>query len=130
MIVETKEESLTPTQPLTKAQTEALYGQARKASVLLKALSHETRFMILCLLSDGEKSVSEIEAILNLPQATVSQQLARLRMDDLVANRRDGRAIYYRLANSDVTTIVVALHKVFCEPALLDIELKNQIDHT
>ncbi|MEC9402149.1 MAG: metalloregulator ArsR/SmtB family transcription factor, partial [Pseudomonadota bacterium] len=57
-----------------------LMEQARKASDLLKALSHEVRLVILCLLSEGEKSVSELEEILTMPQAAVSQQLARLRL--------------------------------------------------
>ena len=76
-----------------------LLDTARKASDLLKALSHETRLLILCLLSEGEKSVSELEEIMNMPQAAVSQQLARLRFDRLVATRRDGRMVYYSLAD-------------------------------
>lgn len=100
---------------LTKAQTDELLGQARKATDLLKALSHETRLMILCLLCEGEKSVSEIEAIINLPQAAVSQQLARLRMDNLVTTRRTGRVIHYRLANNEVAPIVETLYELFCQ---------------
>ncbi|MCL4132673.1 UNVERIFIED_CONTAM: hypothetical protein GTU68_046338 [Idotea baltica] len=71
--------------------------------------------MILCILCEGEKSVSEIEAIMKLPQASVSQQLARLRMENLVATRREGRTIYYRLANDEVTPIVDALYEMFCK---------------
>jgi len=102
---------------LTKAQTDELIGQARKATELLKALSHETRLVILCLLCEGEKSVSEIEAILKLPQASVSQQLARLRLDNLVSTRRDGRIIHYRIANSEVAPIVETLYEMFCKSA-------------
>lgn len=108
-----------PTEHLSKAQADELIGQARKATDLLKALSHETRLMILCLLCEGEKSVSEIESIINLPQAAVSQQLARLRMDNLVSTRRDGRIIHYRLANNEVAPIVEALYEMFCKPALI-----------
>jgi hypothetical protein len=60
----------------SKRNSIVLLSQARKASDLLKALSHETRLMILCILSEGEKSVSELEEILSMPQAAVSQQLA------------------------------------------------------
>ena len=93
-----------------------LMTQARKASEMLKALSHETRLLILCLLSEGEKSVSEIEEIVSLPQATVSQQLARLRFDKIVTTRRDGRMIYYRIADSDVHSVIESLYDLFCKP--------------
>ena len=93
-----------------------LFEQARKASDLLKALSHETRLLILCILSEGEKSVSELENILTMPQAAVSQQLAHLRMEGLVTTRREGRAIYYSIADSDVGDIIETLYEMFCEP--------------
>lgn len=96
---------------------QALMAQASKASRLLRSLSHETRLLILCLLSEcDEMSVSEIEEIVKLPQATVSQQLARLRLEELVQTRRDGRVIYYRIANRDVTSIIKSLHEIFCKP--------------
>jgi len=79
----------------TQQEIEALTEQARKASQLLRSLSHESRLLILCLLSERERSVSEIEALMQLPQATVSQQLARLRLDGLVETRREGRLIFY-----------------------------------
>ncbi len=94
----------------------ALMKQARKASDLMKALSHETRLVILCLLSEGEKTVSELEEILTMPQAAVSQQLARLRFDGIVNARRDGRAIYYSVVNSEISTIIGALYELFCRP--------------
>ncbi|MBZ0146662.1 MAG: metalloregulator ArsR/SmtB family transcription factor, partial [Pseudorhodoplanes sp.] len=80
-----------------KASTDIdlLLENAREASDFLKALSHEARLVILCLLSEGEKSVTEIEHILDLRQPAVSQQLARLRADNLVDTRRDGKNIYY-----------------------------------
>jgi DNA-binding transcriptional ArsR family regulator len=91
----------------------ALSGKAREASALLKALAHASRLMILCFLCDGEKSVTELERMLELRQPTVSQQLARLRTDGLVATRRDGKTIYYSLANDDVRVIIGAVHDVF-----------------
>ncbi|WP_255561676.1 ArsR/SmtB family transcription factor [Pseudohoeflea coraliihabitans] len=91
-----------------------LVTQARKASDLLKALSHETRLLILCILSEGEKSVSEMEALLSMPQAAVSQQLARLRMDGLVETRREGRQIFYTIVNREVTSVVATLYDLFC----------------
>lgn len=95
---------------------DTLVANARGASEFLKALSHEARLMILCLLVDGEKSVSDIEQTLKLRQPAVSQQLARLRVDDLVEARRDGKNIYYSLARSEVRDIIEALHRAFCKP--------------
>jgi DNA-binding transcriptional ArsR family regulator len=87
---------------------------AQEASEFLKALSHEARLVILCLLVEGEKSVAEIEEMLSLRQPAVSQQLARLRADDLVQTRRDGKNIYYSLARPEVRDIIAALHAAFC----------------
>jgi len=102
---------------LSEIQTEELIAQARKAAELLKALSHETRLVILCLLCEGEKSVSEIEAVIKLPQASISQQLARLRLDDLVCTRREGRTIHYRIANVEIIPLVQTLCEMFNKPA-------------
>ncbi|WP_408091199.1 ArsR/SmtB family transcription factor [Rhodoplanes sp. SY1] len=92
-------------------------ANAREASEFLKALSHEARLVILCMLTEGEKSVSEIEQTVKLRQPAVSQQLARLRADDLVETRRDGKNVYYSLARPEVREIIAALHKSFCKPA-------------
>ncbi|MFN3688536.1 ArsR/SmtB family transcription factor [Salinarimonas sp.] len=91
-----------------------LLANARQASEFLKALSHETRLIILCVLIEGEKSVTELEAMLDMRQPAVSQQLARLRADDLVASRRDGKNIYYSLARPEVIEVIGALQKAFC----------------
>ena len=96
------------------AELEGMATKAKEASDFLKALAHEGRLMILCILCNGEKSVTEIERRLALRQPTVSQQLARLRMDGLVSTRRHGKAIYYSLANQDVRTVISAVHKAFC----------------
>ncbi len=98
-----------------KDRKEAM-AQARKASELLKALSHEGRLLILCLLAEREKSVSEIEELMDMPQAAVSQHLARLRLDGLVDARREGRNIYYSLASKEVTAVIRTLHSLFCKP--------------
>ena len=95
---------------------ELLLAQVRTASDLLKALSHETRLLILCLLAEGEKSVSELEQIMHLPQAAVSQQLARLRFDRLVTTRRDGHCIYYSIASREVSSAIATLQDLFCAP--------------
>jgi DNA-binding transcriptional ArsR family regulator len=98
-------------------ELDKMVENATRASDFLKTLSHESRLMILCFLTEGEKSVSELEQLLNLRQPTVSQQLARLRADGLVSTRRDGKTIYYALASEDARTIIGAIYDVFCRKA-------------
>lgn len=96
------------------AELDQLMRKARKASDFLKALSHENRLLLLCLLCERERSVTELENILSLRQPMVSQQLARLRLDGLVATRRDGKAIFYSLADDDVRQVIAVVYKIFC----------------
>ena len=100
----------------TGKQRKELIAKARKASELMKALSHEGRLLMLCLLAEGEKTVTEIGDIMDMPQAGVSQQLARLRLDGLVAARRDGRSIHYSIASKDAQAILSTLHGIYCGP--------------
>jgi DNA-binding transcriptional ArsR family regulator len=95
---------------------DSMFERAKEVSGFLKALSHESRLLILCALSEGEKSVGELEELLAQRQATVSQQLARLRLDGLVTTRREGQMIYYSLATDDVRTVLATLYEVFCRP--------------
>ena len=87
---------------------------ASDATAYLKTLAHEGRLTILCHLNSGEKSVGELEALLDSRQATVSQMLARLRDDGLVSNRRDGKAIYYRLSDPNTEQVIGLLYNLFC----------------
>jgi DNA-binding transcriptional ArsR family regulator len=98
-------------------ELERMVDNAKRASDFLKALAHESRLMMLCILADGEKSVSELERLLDLRQPTVSQQLARLRADELVATRRDGKVIYYSLASDEARVVIGAIYDVFCRKA-------------
>ena len=96
------------------SELDRMADNAKRASAFLKALAHESRLMILCILADGEKSVSELEQELGLRQPTVSQQLARLRADGLVATRRDGKVINYSLASEEARVVIGAVYEVFC----------------
>lgn len=71
--------------------------------------------MILCHLSSGEKSVTELEELLSARQAAVSQQLSRLRVEGLVTPRREGKAIYYRLTDRRAIMMVDMIYKLFCK---------------
>lgn len=87
---------------------------ALEAANFLKAISHEGRLMILCHLASGEKSVTELESLISARQAAVSQQLSRLRLEGLVIPRRDGKAIYYRLADDRAKQIIEVVYDIFC----------------
>ena len=99
---------------LRSNELDRMVENAKRASDFLKALAHESRLMILCILAEGEKSVSELEDLLSLRQPTVSQQLARLRADGLVSTRRDGKTIFYKLASEEARTVIGAIYDVFC----------------
>ncbi len=87
---------------------------AQRASNFLKAISHEGRLMIMCHLASGEKSVTELEELLSARQAAVSQQLSRLRYEGLVVPRREGKAIYYSLADDRPRQIMEVVYDLFC----------------
>ena len=89
-------------------------GSAAMAAAYLKTLAHEGRLMILCHLGQGERSVGELEEALGIRQAAVSQMLARLREEGLVQTRRDGKAIYYSLADQNTQRVIGLLYELFC----------------
>ena len=91
-----------------------MMANAQAASNFLKAISHEGRLMILCHLASGEKSVTELEELLSARQAAVSQQLSRLRLEGLVTPRREGKTIYYSLADDRPTRIIDVVYDLFC----------------
>ncbi|WP_245834244.1 ArsR/SmtB family transcription factor [Yoonia maricola] len=89
-------------------------ANATIAANYLKAIGHGGRLMILCHLTEGERSVSELESILDLPQATVSQQLGRLRIEGIVTPRREGQTIYYSLTDTKSRRVIGLLYELFC----------------
>ena len=100
---------------MAQDELDKMVDNATKASNFLKAISHEGRLMILCHLVTGEKSVTELEELLSARQAAVSQQLSRLRLEGLVIPRREGKAIYYRLADERPRRILEVVYELFCE---------------
>lgn len=93
---------------------ENLTESARDATAFLKALANENRLLVLCHLTEGEKSVTELEQLIGIRQPTLSQQLARLRSEHLVKTRREAKTVYYSLASQDVLLVIQLLHKMFC----------------
>ncbi|HMT43132.1 MAG TPA: metalloregulator ArsR/SmtB family transcription factor [Chakrabartia sp.] len=96
------------TQPI-----EVLAKRAAEVAELLKLLANEQRLLLLCRLTQGESSVSELVDLSHLAQSSVSQHLAKMRLSGIVATRRDGTAIYYRLADSNVEALIGMLCERF-----------------
>lgn len=93
---------------------EQMRAHAGDAVRLLKALANEKRLMILCMLVEGERSVGELNARLDLSQSALSQHLAVLREDGLVDTRREAQTIYYALAEGPAERIIETLHGIYC----------------
>ncbi|WP_339843232.1 metalloregulator ArsR/SmtB family transcription factor [uncultured Halopseudomonas sp.] len=91
-----------------------LHGAADKAQALLKALSNRDRLMLLCQLVGGERNVGELEASLGILQPTLSQQLGVLRRENMVATRREGKLVYYRIASPEALAVISTLYQLFC----------------
>lgn len=106
--------TLSPQDALPPETPQNMQESAAAAAAFLKALAHEGRLMILCHLSSGEKSVTELENLLESRQAAVSQQLARLRLEGLVSARREGKAIYYTLSDPRARRLVETIYDMFC----------------
>ena len=102
------------TKDTTPTELDVVVEKAKSASSFLKAISHEGRLMILCHLISGEKSVTELEDLISARQAAVSQQLSRLRLEGLVIPRRDGKTIYYRLADDKPKRVLEVIYDLFC----------------
>ncbi len=92
----------------------ALRESASTASSLLKVLANEDRLLILCQLTQGERNVGEIEALVSISQPTLSQQLTVLREEGIVNTRRKGKFIYYSLASFEIIQIMQTMSKLYC----------------
>jgi DNA-binding transcriptional ArsR family regulator len=92
-------------------------SQAGAAEALLKAVANRYRLMVLCELNNGERSVGALQQAVGLSQSALSQHLARLRADGLVATRRDAQTIFYSLASSRVGRLIGLLYELYCSPA-------------
>lgn len=89
---------------------------AQKAEALLKMMANKNRLMILCSLMEEELSVSELNETVPLTQSALSQHLASLRKANVVATRREGQTIYYKVVDDKVKAILLKLYQLFCAP--------------
>lgn len=100
--------------PKTQLTVNEMLARAGEASGFLKALSNQNRLMILCNLLQDELSVGALNEKVPLSQSALSQHLAILRRDELVATRRDSQTIYYSIADARVKELIRTLHNLFC----------------
>ncbi len=99
----------------TRLDFDSMKRNASDAVSLLKGLANESRLMIMCVLSEGEISVGQLNQRIKLSQSALSQHLAVLRDQGLVQTRRESQTIYYRLADTAAMSIIDLLHEVYCE---------------
>ncbi len=88
--------------------------QAGQVVSLLKVIGNPDRLLLLCQMLQGEYAVGELEELLDIQQPTLSQQLGVLRNEGLVATRREGKYIYYRVSHPHVQVILEVLHQLYC----------------
>ncbi len=93
---------------------EALRSAAGKAVSALKLLANQDRLLLLCQLSQSEMCVSDLEAALGIHQPTLSQQLGVLRGEGVVGTRREGKNIFYSVADPAMLEILAVLYRLYC----------------
>jgi DNA-binding transcriptional ArsR family regulator len=93
---------------------DSMHEAAAAAARLMKALANPDRLMLLCQLSQGEMTVSELESALGILQPTLSQQLAVLRDEELVETRREGKYIFYSVRSGTALAVLNVLYEQFC----------------
>lgn len=84
-----------------------------RVAALFKTLSHPQRLFLLCCLCDGEATVHELQAVCGAPQPVISQHLTRMRLEGLVASRRDGNHVHYRIADPQIPDLIRSMEKIF-----------------
>ena len=94
---------------------DVLRAAAAKASGLLKVLSNPDRLLLLCQLTRGELCVGDLELATGIRQPTLSQQLTILREEELVATRRDGKQIFYRISSREAVAVMRVLYELYCK---------------
>ena len=99
-----------------------------KATSLLKSLANEDRLLLLCQLISGEKAVSELERLTGIRQPTLSQQLGVLRNEGLVATRREGKWIFYRVASKDALVLLTTMQTLFSGEPVRRVETLERKD--
>jgi ArsR family transcriptional regulator len=103
---------------LTRFDLRLFEESAGRAATLLRLLANEKRLMILCQLAEGEMAVGDIQSHVSLSQSALSQHLALLRTEGIVATRREGQAVFYRLDDPAAMRVIETLAELFCPPEM------------
>ena len=114
--------------PAMTLQAAHMHAAAEKASDLLKSLANRHRLLIVCQLVEGERSVGELAAFVDIRDSTVSQHLALLRKDGVLKARRDGQTIWYSIANPAARAVIETLYQAYCAPAPSPVGIANDRD--
>jgi DNA-binding transcriptional ArsR family regulator len=109
-------------------QAADMHAAAEKASDLLKSLANRHRLLIVCQLVEGERSVGDLAAFVDIRDSTVSQHLALLRKDGVLKARRDGQTIWYSIANPTARAVIETLYQAYCAPASSSVGVANDLD--
>ena len=109
-----RDEPMTRVDAIADMNLGELQARALRATGLLKAMSNPARLLVLCQLAEGEKSVGELERVVDVSQSALSQHLALLRSRGLVKSRRAGQAIFYSLDGPEAPALLAALYEVYC----------------
>jgi ArsR family transcriptional regulator len=100
---------------LTRIDSRALEARAGEVADVLAALANDRRLLILCkLVEDGEATVGALAEEVGLSQSALSQHLARMREEGIVAFRREAQTLWYRIVDSRVETLLATLHRLYC----------------
>ncbi|MCD7059355.1 ArsR/SmtB family transcription factor [Pelagibacterium xiamenense] len=97
-------------------ETRVIKQKVDEASAFLKKLANRDRLLVVCALVEGERSVRELEDLLDIRQPGLSQQLAELRAAGMIAGRKEGKAVFYSLADPKVKAIIGTMYDLFCGP--------------
>lgn len=108
------ENSSTVTASAPALDPRTLRAAVGEAVAALKLLANEDRLLLLCQLSQGEHSVTALEQQLGIRQPTLSQQLGVLRSEGVVTTRREGKHVFYRVADAALLDILALLHTLYC----------------
>lgn len=104
---------------------EDLTKKSSEASALMGLLANPHRLQILCELQKGERSVGELEAIVDLSQSALSQHLAKLRAAEVVKTRRDAQTIHYSISDARLSRLLAVMYELFCAPPLSGKKMKG-----
>lgn len=99
----------------TSGSIEVMGRNAEKAEAMLKLLANARRLMILCHLVKGEKSVGELSQLVGLSHSALSQHLAKMRDQNIVASEKQGQMVFYRICNPEVEAILSTLYLIYCK---------------